>query len=250
MSAAPKLIVACMAQNESRKFWRSALDVWGRFADTVLVLDDNSTDNTAELALAAGAKVFSRSGRAAWGSEAPARQQLFDLAMQEAEPKDWVLFLDADMVPARDPRELALLGTSNAWAFAIYDLWSLEPLRYRWDEYWVGHEHPRIWMIERPTVLDDWAWSPRGIHCGHLPTNFRVDRQIGVAPKEYALLHFAYCSHELRQAKFKQYESVLDKLSNHEWRHAVSITDPNPKTYALPFTPDFILQPEQLEAAA
>jgi glycosyltransferase involved in cell wall biosynthesis len=248
----PRLLVCSLVRNEAGKFWRSALSVWSKFADEILVLDDNSEDNTVELALAAGAKVFTRSGRTAWGAEASARQELFDIAMQEARPKDWVLILDADMVPARDPVELALMGSTNAWAFAVWDLWDAEPLRYRSDRFWQGHEHPRIWMVERPTVLPEWEWPDKGIHVGHLPSNFEIKQPgPGIAPLDYGLIHYAYSNKQLRDAKLKQYESVRDLLSNWQWAHSLSIGDPNPATYSLPFTPQYELKLEPpMEAAA
>lgn len=238
-----------MVRNESRRFWRSALACWSLFADDILVLDDGSTDATAQIAESAGAIVIRRSGPEAWGNESPVRQQLFDLAIANTGPGDWILFLDADMCPARNPKDLAFNGTSDAWLFPLYDLWSADPMRYRWDEYWYGHIHPRLWMIKRPEP-QDWAWPPLGIHSGHLPVNFHV-MQPGFAPQDYGLLHFPYSTPELREQKFRQYMSVRHQLSPQQLAHAKTIIDGQPKTYPLPFRPEYrlYLEPELKEAA-
>lgn len=237
----PRLVVAALVKNESSKFFPSALSAWSKFADDILILDDQSTDGTAQTAIDFGATVAFRNGVTAWGAEAPARAELWDFAMRHTSYGDWILILDADMCPAKDPRELAFGGHSGGWAFPLYDLWNLDPLRYRWDDFWYGHTAPRVWMVRRPYDRE-WLWPEQGIHCGHLPLNIEFERGVGRAPLDHALLHYAYGSPELRVRKYHQYMSVAPILDLQQRRHAESIIDPDPKTYPLEFTPDYVLE--------
>lgn len=86
MSESPSLTVVIVAKNEARNIAdcvRSA-----SFANEVLVLDSNSTDDTAELARAAGARVVVTPD---WPGYGPQVARGFALATT-----DWVLSLDAD----------------------------------------------------------------------------------------------------------------------------------------------------------
>jgi len=240
------LTVATLVRNEANRFLPSALRCWQSFADSIVFLDDNSTDNTRDLAAEAGAIVHRRDASPMWGEESLARQQLWDLALEHTPDGGHVLFLDADMIPARNPRDL-LQGNCDAWAFPLYDLWEEKrgKLYYREDNYWCGHLHPRIWLIRKPSV-QDWAWNARGIHCGHLPLNYSV-RAAGIAPLDMSLLHFAYLTPELRREKGLQYGKTERIMSPFEVRHAQSITDASPRLLPLPFTPQYTLTREVME---
>jgi len=246
------LVVACLARNEADRFWRSALEAWSAFADRIVVLDDDSDDNRqvyiAEEVCGDKLFYFFRNARStAWGQESPARAKLWELAEELSEPGDYIFVLDADMTPARDPRPL-LQAEPAAVAFPLYDLWDTRVAKrpwYRSDYFWQGHRHPRIWLVRRPDQSPEggWSWNERGIHCGHLPSNLAYDpARVVVAPREYALLHYAYSSPALRQAKAARYEAVADKLTDFERAHARSILDPDPPIFPLPFTPELVLQ--------
>lgn len=169
----------------------------------------------------------------------------------ESTPDDgWVLFLDADMIPARNPREL-MQGSSDAWAFVLFDLWEDRngKFYYREDKYWQGHNHPRIWMVKKQS-RKDWTWNDRGIHCGHLPSNFSLQKGAGIAPYDMGLLHFAYVTPALRNAKRAQYGDVSSISTSHEQRHAASIIDPNPRILPLSFTPEFRIGLPEVRSAA
>lgn len=238
-----RLVVAALVRNEAERFWPSALDAWSQFADAIVVLDDQSGDATAELARDAGASVYVRGdGVSAWGAESPARAELWDRAMQETEPGDWILILDADMVPLRNPRPLLAPGI-DAVAFPLFDLWLKEGSRlwFREDGFWQGHLHPRLWAVRRPeTPENGWKWSERGIHTGHFPLNLSIHRAI-TAPLDYSLLHYAYLTPALREAKAAAYEATAAQLLPAEQAHAISILHPQPRLAVLPFTPAFPL---------
>jgi glycosyltransferase involved in cell wall biosynthesis len=239
----PQLIVAAMVRNEADRFLRSALSAWGQFADDIIILDDSSTDNTKEICTSAGANVIdAEMDEAAWGKEALTRAKLFNSALEAANEGDYIFFLDADMVPARNPRSL-METEADAMAFVLYDLWANEDdrLYFRNDTFWQGHLMPRVWMIQKPEIPEKgWTWNDRGIHCGHLPLNLRSSRIVS-APSDYGLLHYAYLTPSLRAEKASQYLSVRSQLTTFEVAHASSIEQEHPQISPLPFTPEFEL---------
>jgi len=233
------LTVATMVKDEIDRFWPKALEVWNDFSDSIIVLDDGSTDGTREAAQNAGAYIVAveAQSKAAWGNESPKRQLLFEEVWKRTAEGDYIFFLDADMIPARCPRAI-IDEEGETFAFGLYDLW--EPKRYRDDSFWAAHFHPRPWMIKRTNEEGPWEWNQRGIHCGHFPLNLRLSR-IRYAPEDFSILHYAYVTPELREAKYKQYQSVRTQLSYLEWAHVESILEPNPKLRDLPFIPEYDL---------
>lgn len=243
-----RIITACMARNEADRFWRSALEAWADFSDEIIVLDDWSEDDTHTIAEEEyGATVYTGAGTdGAWGKESPARQQLWGLSVRDASVGDIILILDADMIPARDPRPIFEMSKADAFAFPLYDLWGRDAdgrLLYRDDAYWRGHTFPRFWAIRVKEGFHDreWKWSERGIHSGHLPQNYSPERHAFV-PRDHSLLHYAYLTPELRRKKHAQYMSVADQLSSDEAAHAASIIDEEPNLRRLPFEPEYELE--------
>jgi glycosyltransferase involved in cell wall biosynthesis len=219
------------------------LKAWGDFSDDILVIDDHSDDESVLACQSAGAEVVSSARtKAAWGNETPLRQQLWKEAIARTEPGDYIFVLDADMVPAKDPRHLIQPHT-DAIAFPLYDLWaeySDGQLMYRDDGYWQGHLYPRVWLVRRPED-QKWKWSGRGIHSGHFPTNLEISSPL-FAPPDYGLLHYAYVNPALRVAKFRQYAKVAKQLSDFEKAHAQSIMDQEGRMSCLNFQPQYTLK--------
>ena len=221
------ICVAAMVKDEASNYLPSALDAWREFSDHIIVLDDQSTDGTADLCREAGCYVLSWTGSPAWGHETPPRRHLWEAAVQSGH--DWIFVLDADMVPAKDPREL-LLGGIDGVGFTLFDLW--DDHSYRSDFYWRGHEVSRLWLVRNPRTTGNQTWTGRGIHSGHLPQNLRLER-ILQAPREYSLLHYAYATADDREKKIKQYMARGHQLTLHEWAHAASITSEEPSLLPL-----------------
>lgn len=229
------ICVVTMVRNEADRYLGSALAAWRAFADEIIALDDSSTDSTHDMLAAAGARIVPGFDEAAWGVEWPARARLWDAALTSR--CDWLLWLDADMVPAADPRDLEARDV-DAIAYRLYDLWREDEhgrLWYRADGHWQAHNAPRIWQIRRPAA-QAWDWNQRGLHCGHLPLNYRPARTL-VAPIEYSLLHYGYVEALDKQAKRHAYCSRAQTLTPQEYAHADSITDDAYVAFTLPMEP-------------
>lgn len=234
------LTLASMVKDELGRFLRPVFHIWQEFSDEIVILDDASTDGSKEFLASSGAHVFDANLQdSAWGKETPARKKLFDLAWAHTRVGDYILFLDADMIPSKNPR-LLMDSKADGILFRLYDLWD-EHLRYRSDHFWRGHLTPRLWMVrKKPGRLEDFEWGTRGIHSGHLPVNFACD-SYAYAPKDFSFLHYAYSHEDLRQEKYVSYASVAHLLTDFERAHAASILDPSPNLEALPFSPEYTL---------
>lgn len=199
------------------------------FSDKVLVLDDRSTDNTPKIAKRLGCEVRHRGlNTPAWGAEAPARQELWELGLEYVtEWDDWLLICDADMELHGDPRPLCETQDLNSWAWPLFDMWS--ETEYRSDGFWRGHEVPRVWMVAPRRVPDGWVaeWPERGIHCGHIPNNFPLLCG-NSAILEHYWLHLAYSTPKLRAEKLAQYRAKAHLLTDFERAHAESIISLDP----------------------
>ena len=227
------LTIASMIKDEMGRFLPKILGIWNDFSDNIIILDDSSSDGSREECKSAGAMVVDAPNKQhpAWGEEYPKRKVLFDTAWGETCEGSYILFLDADMIPARNPRML-MDGGSDAIKFSLYDLWN--PRQFRSDTFWQGHNYPRIWMIKRTPEEGPWEWNERGIHCGHIPQNLPFHSMMS-APRDFSLLHYAYVSEKLRRYKHMQYMSVKNQLDEFEFDHADSILDEYPTLEDLPF---------------
>lgn len=216
------IVTAIVARNEAHRDLAAVLDRATQYSDEVLVLDDNSTDDTPQIARRRGAKVKHRKAiQPLWGHEASARAELW--AWATAIAKDgWVIITDADMLLEGDPRPLTLSWACNTWSWVLYDLWS--ETEFRTDEMWRGHLFPRPWMFRPRLVPPGWVpeWPDRGLHTGHCPVNWPLVGCV-VGPEVVHWRHRAYVTPERRQQKHEQYLRHADQLTDFERRHADSI---------------------------
>jgi len=245
------VIVATVVKDEAARYLPSCLDCWSDFSDRIVLLDDGSTDGTRELCVAYSNVDYFNLPDALdlWGHEAPHRAALFNKAMGSGKAGDVVFWLDADMVPARNPRELFELESVTQWAFPLYDLWGIDGNRrpiFRDDSFWRGHTNPRVWAIRIPEELDlaslEWT-NKRGIHSGHIPATWwdKYRDSPLIVPQDHALLHYGYHTEADRLDRHERYLMVKRLMSEEEIAHARSIIDPEPTLKRLPFKPEYVL---------
>lgn len=104
-SPLPRLSVVVITKNEAHRIGRCLRSV--AFADEIVVLDSGSTDDTVELALAAGARVAATSD---WPGFGPQKNRALAMARGE-----WVFSIDADEEATPELRA-SILGVVGARA--------------------------------------------------------------------------------------------------------------------------------------
>lgn len=223
-----RLVSAILARNEAApdRYLTRVIQRCQTFSDDIVLLDDNSTDETPKLAERLGCHVARRtSGSGFWGvAETPLRKTLWELGSRVARD-GWLLICDADMLLEGDVRALCNSWDAAAWAWPLVDLWDSETT-FRVDGPWgYGPSVPRPWLF-RPSALRDVAQWPenRSTHVGHAPLNFGTAGPTFVAPSDVFWKHLSYVRKEDRLRKHAQYLSVPD-LTPFERAHAASIAD-------------------------
>ncbi len=221
------MVGAIVARNEGDRYLVRTIANLQGFCDDVLVVDDHSTDDTYDVARAAGARVIrSRSESPLWGQESPVRRELWDHASKLA-GDGWIYFADADHITEGGDvlKYLSKSWSLNAWALPLYDIWTEDESFFRADGYWKGFQHPRVWMVAPQRVPPGWEpqWSGRGIHAGHIPHNFPV--VAGIAPGSCYIKHLGYASPRDRMARYERYQQVKLQLTDFERAHAETILD-------------------------
>jgi len=163
------LAVVIVAKNEAARIGECIASA--AFADEVLVLDSGSTDRTAEIAEAAGARVVVTD----WPGYGPQVARGFSLAKS-----DWVLSLDADerIPPALQAEIVAAISRAE------FDGYRLP----RWSEFCGRVMHHGGWRPDRTLRLG--RREKAGFTSDFLHAHMTVQGRVG--DLEHSLVHHSY----------------------------------------------------------
>ena len=192
-----KLAVIILTHNEEHHI--EACIRSAAFADEILVIDDMSTDRTAELAQSLGARVITHPLAGDF-----AGQRNFALMQTDA---DWVLYVDADE-RVNEGTEMELRRIMAADARAVYEIKRIN-LVFGQRMYYGGHrpDYPR-------------RFFPRdAVHWTGL-VHERTESELPVRRMGGSLLHHTYESWEQYFQKFNQYTTLMAERQHREARHA------------------------------
>jgi hypothetical protein len=221
-----RIVGALLARNEAgidRYLVRAIRDAQ-RWATDIVVLDDNSTDGTADIARNLGCVVYTRDNQTPmWGAEAPARAQLWDLAAQHAGADGWTLVFDADMLLQGDPRPLcAKLGVQCVGVAAVRPLGQRDDVSRRWRVALRPSDAATVAVSSRAHCANPRAGAILACMSGMRPQTLRD--VVGIAP-QLSWLHLGYCKPAHRRLKHQQYLQHAASLTPFEKAHAESIAD-------------------------
>lgn len=239
--AGPRRLLAYMVtKNEASRYLDACLSWAKGFLDGIAVYDDQSTDDTVELAESHGALVSVRAGSPSFLlHEGQFRQRAWRWLEEalEPEPGDWVLALDADEFlmsrlvrpePDTGPELRAQINSGIEEA----ETYKLDGIRLRIAEVFAATEVNGAYVS--PEVRRDGFWpsiagirlfryEPNGVFenramgCGAAPTY--VALQQTRQNENLALVHVGYLDPEDRREKHRRYST----LTGHNQTHVASI---------------------------
>lgn len=183
-----RLSAVVITKNEARNVERCLASL-APVADEVVVVDDFSTDGTAELCERLGARVF----RQAWLGFGAQKNFANALARH-----DWILSVDAD--EALDPFLQRAVGEAKAAGFAgAYELSRLNWYYGRFVRHGLEYPDRKVRLFPRGKV----SWNDSLVHEG-----LRFAEPLPTTRLDGHLLHYTYARVEDHVAKANRYTSL------------------------------------------
>ncbi|WP_020410675.1 glycosyltransferase family 2 protein [Hahella ganghwensis] len=181
----PKLSVTIITLNEAKRIRECIASV--SFADEVLVVDSGSSDDTTEIARAAGARVIEEP----WRGFGPQKQFAVDQAQN-----DWVLCLDADERPSP---ELAaeICQIMQQPMFKAYTMPRCNTFLGRWLRHGEGYPDLSLRLFDRRNAV----WSKDPVH-------EKVETESEIGQLKADLMHFSEDGINAYLAKQNRYTSL------------------------------------------
>lgn len=228
-SSKPRLTLSMVVRNESGRYLQQALERHRRFIDDAVIIDDGSTDDTAELcerALEGVPLKLIRNKTSQFHNEIVLRQSQWEHTLS-VEP-EWILSLDADEWFedrfADAVGDLLQEKETCTFCFRLYDFWG--ETVYRDDALWCAHRYYRP-FLHRFKPGFDYRWNEQALHCGRFPANvFQLPNTLS----DLRLKHYGWANKQDRARKFIRYMR-LDPDGRHGNREQyLSIMDRHPNT--------------------
>lgn len=225
MSDSLNVVASLVVRDELHRYLAPCIDHLRRFCDQIVVMDDASTDGTAQwLAEQADEqlKVVAQSTSTFYVHEGATRSTL--LAATLAERPTHVLAVDADEFVADGiTLRTTLQGNPavNAWTLEMQEVWGTNDDRYltREDGGWRTHGVLCLWRVAQ---LGRLSFPNRRLACGRVPSQVRMGPSQVAAS---ALLHVGWLNESERVARHARY-TKHDKGRFHAAAHLASIMWP------------------------
>ncbi|WP_432401172.1 glycosyltransferase family 2 protein [Wukongibacter sp. M2B1] len=223
-----KITLSMLVRNEANNILNRVLNHAKQYVDNVVILDDNSTDNTVEICkeVLKDIPLIIKSNRESnFNNEIIVRKQLWQMTI--ATNPDWILCLDADEIfedSIVDYIESLINQSSfDYYAFRLYDFWN--NTHYREDTYWCAHKYYRPFLLRYQPNFD-YDWYEMSQHCGRIPYNINL---LDGCNCNIRLKHYGWANEELRRKKLDRYMKLDPEGEYGNINQYRSILDPNPR---------------------
>lgn len=197
-----RIVGLMRVKNEARwidRAIRSLLTI----CDSVYVLDDHSTDGTAEIAAGFRHAVVWRSPFQ--GLDESRDKTWLYAQMWQAEAPDWVVMIDGDE-ELIDPDEVAGLCERRgapSYAPRVLYLWDTDH-QVRVDGVYGRFRRPSVFRSSSPALSFKATGANGHFHCSNVPQQLLA----ACRPTEARILHYGYRDREDRLRKFAWYRSI------------------------------------------
>jgi glycosyltransferase involved in cell wall biosynthesis len=225
------IIGGLLVKNEADKWLRQYLEIMDIVCDTLVIVDDCSTDTTLEICKQVKKAVIYESKESLWETrEHEQRKRLWEMCRKECSSvEDWIFVLDADELLSADlvnlRKNILEEKVAQILGFNLYDMW--DETHYRSDNFWTAHT--RFWpMVLRNNVRGTWV---EGLHCGRFPRPLE-DLQARIF-LEAKIKHMGWSLPELRKQKYERYMRIDAQGTYGSLEQYKSILDENPRLQIL-----------------
>jgi hypothetical protein len=203
-----RLAVMLRVRNEAR--WISRVVESYKGLGPVFVMDDHSTDNTVELAFAAGAMVWPSPFPADELDEKRDKNWLLEQVSSAYSP-NWIFCPDGDEELQRGGADRILRacasGIADAFAVKFLYLWD-SPTHARLDRWYSDFSRFSLFRV-RPGLTFKSLYEGRGVHAGLHTGNAPLSAEATkTALLNVYLLHYGYMSRADRLRKYEYYNRV------------------------------------------
>lgn len=197
-------------RNEAERYLPEVLSQAQRYSDKIVILDDNSDDDSVKVAEKHKAKVYTHEEEPLfWTQEHSLRECLWkEILPLEAEPGDWILALDCDELLGEQfqcSKDIILRQNNvGTFTFRIYEAWGSRD-KVRIDGSWnpLSKETPMLTKYQ-PSV--NYQFPHIGLHSGRVPMNVLGP----IVPSGASLLHLGWSNPEEHADKIARY-TKMDK---------------------------------------
>lgn len=221
------ITVSMIVHNEEKRYLERVLNAAKKYADSFVIIDDASTDNTVaicEKILEDKKYKIIKNEKSLFKEEYKLRTLQWKETIKEK--PDWILFLDADEEFEEEFNTKVKILVENkdidAYCFRLYDMWNENS--YRADENWNPEIYRPFLIRYQPNYK--YKFKKTNQHCGRMPANVL---HLSYAESIYRIKHYGWMNPEDRKLKYerykkldpegefgnqKQYESILDEEPN------------------------------------
>lgn len=215
-----KLVASMIVKNELQRFLPLTVTALKEFCDTVVVLDDGSTDGSYEYLEQAGVRVKPNDGPTFFEHEGAARQRLLDWTL-ESNPTH-ILAIDADEVVADGRALRAAIDYDDeqpVWTLVMEEVWKADEnhLWVRIDGGWRPHPCPILYRVT-PNMG---TIQQKQLSCGREPEGVRKQHGRGLESGT-EVLHLGWLRESERVVRYERY-AVHDGGKFHASSHLKSI---------------------------
>lgn len=199
-----RIVLQMPVHNECGRYLEDVLRAAADAVDFYVIIDDASTDGTAELCerlLRDKPHVIVKNPESLFHTEYLLRGKLW----QEVEKHDpgWILSLDADdVLPDYAPaviRRLVQSPSVDCFCFPKCDMWNEN--EYRDDALWCAHKNYYPFLM-RYAPGHEYHWRQTNQHCGSYPLE---QSMVARANIDLYIKHYGWARQEDREAKYRRY---------------------------------------------
>ena len=221
-----KIVLQMIVHNETGRYLERCLQSVKDIVDFIVIIDDASTDGTAELCeqlLKEQPHVIIKNKISMFHEEYKLRKMLWDEAVKH--DPGCIMSLDADEVLPENGdviRELVKNEDVDGFSFRLYDMWNEN--EYREDEFWHPHKvyYP---FIMRYIKGCKYQFKQTNQHCGRFPVEYYQHKHANI---DLRIKHFGWADEESRKLKYERYMKLDPEGEFGVMEQYQSILEPNP----------------------